>query len=71
MKLTVPFSHAILGCAGEAWDVARGSLATAGTKKLSKAWDVVVLAKELAGQTPGLPGNVCAPPIITACDLCM
>lgn len=51
--LTVPFRCAILGCAGQFWDVAEGSLAAEGTKKLSKAWGVPVLAKELVGHAPG------------------
>ena len=42
-----------MGCAGEFGDGAEGSLAAAGTKKLSKAWGVPVLAKELMGHTPG------------------
>ena len=51
--------------------MAGGSLAAAGTKKLSKAWGALVLAEELAGQTPGLPGNMCVPPVKTACDICV
>lgn len=35
-------------------DVAGGSLAAAGTEKLSKAWGMLVLAKELGGEAPGL-----------------
>lgn len=64
-KLPVPFRCAIVGCAGQLWDLAEGSLAAAGTKKLSKGCSSA--AKELLG-TARLPG---APPVEMACDICV
>lgn len=32
---------------------------------------VLVLVKELTGQTPSLPGNVWVPPVKPVCDICV
>lgn len=49
MKPTVPFSHAILGCAGEVWDMAGENPAAAGTKKLSKAMGCASAGRRAGG----------------------